>query len=209
MKKLLLTAILSTILVFLINVLSFYLFNYPDDSEILRVLKYYTKWEELIFIYLAILIISAILSLFLFRKHLFIKKFYISIICFNIILIVIFCVNGIKSYIENKRYLEETLIEFRKNAKNDIKIDKVKYFSQGLLLPPKSEIDAEMHNKIKRIYNKYGLNHKNLGCTISPILTKAQDEYKKITDIYLEKRNGKNWKIRMKKKIDSINKNSR
>jgi hypothetical protein len=209
MKKLLFITILSTILVCIINIFSFYLFNYPDDTEIWEIIKYYTEWKELIVVYFLIFSFSILLSLFLFKKQKFTKKFYFFIICFNIILFVFISVKGVNSLIENKKYLEQTITEFRKDAEKDIKIDNVKCFSQGLMLPPKSDIDAKIQSDIEIIQKKYGLNHKNLGCTISPILTKAQEEYKKITDVYLEKRNGKNWKIKMRKQIDSINKNSR
>ncbi len=209
MKKLLVITILSTILICVSNILSFYLFNYPDDEKVLKIIKYYTDWQELAVIYFSIFSISILLSLFLFKKQKFAKKFYISIICFNIILFIFISVKGVNSFIENKKYLEETITQFRKDAEKDIEIDNVKCFSQGLMLPPQSEIDAKIQKNIEIIRKKYGLNHKNLGCTISPILTKAQEEYKKITDVYLEKRNGKNWKIKMKKEIDSINKNSR
>ena len=209
MKKLLFITILTTFAVCLINIFSFYLFNYPDKTDIWKIIKYYTEWKELIFIYSLVISFTILVSLFLFKEHKFIKKFYIFIIGFNIILFIFIIVKGLNSLIENKKHLEEVVTEFRKNAEKDIKIDNVKYFSQGFMLPPKSIIDAKNQSNIETIRKKYGLNHKNLGCTISPILMRAQEEYKKITDAYLEKRNGKNWEIKMRKKIDSINKNSR
>jgi hypothetical protein len=205
MKKLLYLTILTTILIYLINVFSFYLFNYPDDSEILTVISYYSQWRELLVVYFLILSISILLSLFLFKRHKFLKKFYISIICLNIILFIFISIKAINSFIENKKYLDEIVTEFRQNAENDIKNDNVKYFSQGLLIPPRSKKDSKKADKANKFLKKYGLNHKSLGCIISPHLTKAQEEYKKITDVYLEKRNGKNWRNRMRKQIDSIN----
>ena len=209
MKKLLFITILSTILVCLINIFSFYLFNYPDKTDIWKIIKYYTEWKELIFIYSLVFSVTILLSLFLFKEHKFIKKFYVFIIGFNAILLIFISVKGLNSLIENKKNLIKTITEFRQNAEKDIKIDNVKYFSQGLMLPPKSEIDAKNQSNIETIRKRYGLNQKNLGCTISPILTRAQEEYKKITVAYLEKRNVKNWEIKMRIQIDSINKNSR
>ena len=110
----------------------------------------------------------------------------------------------------NKNSNEFDLIaEFRKDAEKDIKDDNVKIFGQGLPLPPKTEKDEERQNQIEKVWKKYGLHKKNLGCIISDEFTKAQEEYVKITDVYLEKRNGKGWRLEMKHQIDSINKNYR
>lgn len=209
MKKLLVSTILTTILIWTITVFSYYLINYPDDLEILKILKDDVEWKPFLIMYFSIILISILFSLVLFKKQVFIKKFYISIIGFNIIGTIIISTIGINGFIENKIFFDELLTEFRQNAENDIKNDNVKYFSQGLLLPPKSEKDVKIAEDVEKILKKYGLNHKHLGCTIYPQLTKAQEEYRKITDVYLEKRNGKNWRNRMRKQIDSINKSNR
>ena len=41
-------------------------------------------------------------------------------------------------------------------------------------------------------------------CMISESLDISKKEYRKITEPYLEKRNGKNWRERMKREIESI-----
>ena len=42
-----------------------------------------------------------------------------------------------------------------------------------------------------------------------PELTKATEEYEKITETYLTKRNGKGWRIKMENEIRKVNKNYR
>ena len=103
MKKLLFITILSTILVCLINIFSFYLFNYPDKTDIWKIIKYYTEWKELIFIYSLVFSVTILLSLFLFKEHKFITKFYVFIIGFNAILFIFISVKGLNSLIENKK----------------------------------------------------------------------------------------------------------
>ena len=63
--------------------------------------------------------------------------------------------------------------------------------------------------KTDSILKIYGISVKNLGCTIMPELTKATEEYAKITEVYLTKRNGKGWRIKMENEIQKINKNYR
>jgi len=130
----------------------------------------------------------------------------------SIIISIIFLAICTIIYFVNKKQNKkdsELLIEFRKKAENDIKNDDVKIFGGGLPLPPKNERDGEKQKQIEIVRLKYGLHPKNLGCTISDELTKAQEEYIKLTDVYLNKRNGKGWRETMEKQIDSIKKNYR
>ncbi len=116
------------------------------------------------------------------------------------------------------------------NAKHDIKVDSVKYFTAGLpFIKPVlnkttsdtlsseslTSIDSleitfdriQIEQKLrKNIHNKYGLYEMNLGCMIDKQTSILSKEYKKITNPYLENRNGKGWKGKMEKEIDSINK---
>ena len=122
----------------------------------------------------------------------------------NLIGIIFVSSIGINRFIINKKDFEEVIIKFRNDAVIDIKNDNVKYFSQGLFLPPRTESEKLIKNDIKKVFKNYGLNYRSLGCTVMPHVTKAKDEYIRITDIYLNKRNGNGWRIKMKKQIDSI-----
>ena len=103
----------------------------------------------------------------------------------------------------------EFIAEFKKDAEIDIKNDDVKTFGFGLPLPPKNEVQKIKKVKTDSILKIYGLKVKNLGCTIMPELTKATEEYTKITEVYLTKRNGKGWRMKMENEIRKINKNYR
>lgn len=97
------------------------------------------------------------------------------------------------------------LIEYRNKAFHDIKIDSVKTFGFGLALPPRDSLDWSEENKKTAIYKKYGLYNKNLGCIVGDKkLEEATNEYRKITAIYLEKRNGKGWQKRLQTEADNI-----
>ncbi|PIF32003.1 hypothetical protein CLU81_2515 [Flavobacterium sp. 9] len=97
------------------------------------------------------------------------------------------------------------LVEFKNKAYHDIKVDNVKLFGFGLPLPPRDSLELLENNKRINIRKKYGLVIKNLGCTVDDKeLDSAVSEYYKITNIYLEERNGKGWKEKMEKELNSI-----
>ena len=110
---------------------------------------------------------------------------------------------------ENEKFADEILTQFRNDAENDIKNDDVKTFGFGLSLPPKNKSQEIAKLKTDSILKVHGISIKNLGCTIMPELTKAMEEYEKITEVYLTERNGKGWRIKMENKIQKINKNCR
>ena len=118
--------------------------------------------------------------------------------------------------------------EILDNAQHDIEVDSVKYFTTGLpFIGPHyiKSVDDTMSKKTldnmeiifdkidlkqkfrKEIHNKYGLYERNLGCVIDKQISILKKKYEKITNPYLEKRNGKGWREKMKKEIDDINKN--
>lgn len=130
-------------------------------------------------------------------------------ISFNTIGMIFMGANGINRFIQNKNSYDKILTEFRKDAENDIRNDDVKTFGFGLPLPPKNKDQQIAKTKTDSILKIYGLKVKNLGCTIMPELTKASEEYTKITEDYLTKRNGKDWRVRMENEIQKVNKNYR
>jgi uncharacterized alpha/beta hydrolase family protein len=126
-----------------------------------------------------------------------------------LIFIILFFSFKNKNEVENEKFADEILTQFRKDAENDIKNDDVKTFGFGLPLPPKNKNQEIVKVKTDSILKIYGISGKNLGCTIMPELTKATEEYERITEVYLTKRNGKGWRIKMKNEIQKINKNYR
>ena len=209
MKKIFFITFLSTVLLWTVNVFVYYLFNYPQELNILEILKEYVEWKPLLQIYISLILISVIASFFILKKQIFLNKFCRILICINIIGILFMSINGIYRYAENKRNYDEILSEFLINAKKDIKNDNIKTFSFGLQLPPKNKTQEIEKTKSDSILKIYGITIKNLGCTIMPELTKATEEYNKVTEIYLTKRNGKGWRAKMRKELQKVNKNYR
>lgn len=128
---------------------------------------------------------------------------------FNILGTILIVAGIISRHIEHKKFYNETLAEFRKDAENDIKKDDVKIFSFGLPLPSKNNVQNIAKIKTDSILKIYGLSVKNIGCAIIPELMQATEEYKKITEVYLEKRNGKGWRTKMKNEIQKVNRKYR
>ena len=129
-----------------------------------------------------------------------------SIILFSAIAIIVY-----KPFARsnNSEFETELVAQFKEDAESDIKNDDVKTFGFGLPLPPKNKVQEVEKVKTDSILKIYGLTVKNLGCTIMPELTKATEEYEKVTEVYLTKRNGKGWRMKMENEIRKINKNYR
>lgn len=131
----------------------------------------------------------------------------VILIC--LVFIILFFPFKNKTEVENEKFADEIITQFRNDAENDIKNDDVKTFGFGLPLPPKNKNQEIVQVKTDSILKNYGISIKNLGCTIMPELSKATEEYEKITEVYLTNRNGKGWRIKMENDIQKINKNYR
>ena len=99
---------------------------------------------------------------------------------------------------------EERMTEYRQLAKDDIKNDDVKHLGFGLPLPPKTEFDAKQFKKIDGIRKSYGIRIKIMSGMITDENTAIVNEYHKITEVYLNKRNGEGWADRMKSEIEKF-----
>ena len=98
------------------------------------------------------------------------------------------------------------LAEYKNQALHDIEVDSVKTFTYGLpfISPIEAQRKIQEIRKHKRdsIYKKYGLFMKNQGCVIGDKkMDEAISAYHKITDSYLDNRNGKGWKEKMEKEL--------
>ncbi len=162
------------------------------------------NWAEVFIVFCAIVILATVASQIMLRQGSFVTKFlnYFSVLCS--VVTVVLAINWIYSI--NKIYEQHaiTVNKFIEQAESDIKNDSVKYFSQGLILPPKNEFSQAREIAVQKTIISYGLIRKDLGCLISPEITEGKEKYNQITDAYLEIRNGKNWKKEMNNKIDSI-----
>ena len=62
--------------------------------------------------------------------------------------------------------------------------------------------------KIDSIHQKHGVTYFNTGCISLEIYNKAQEKYEITVKPYLEKRNGKDWEIKMNEEIEKIKEKS-
>ncbi|WP_163396263.1 hypothetical protein [Flavobacterium limi] len=96
--------------------------------------------------------------------------------------------------------------KYKNQALHDVEVDSVKKFTYGLpfISPIESQRKIQEIREHKRdsVYKKYGLFLRNEGCVIGDKkLDEAIGAYHKITDSYLENRNGKGWKEKMEQEL--------
>lgn len=200
MKKLYLISFLSFLTYWLVIVVANYFISSYYEIDFLK----QNNWKD-DFLFLTATIILALVTAFLvFRRQPFLKKFLIVFSAFCTILTIIVAIDWTITISQIKANRDQLVNEFKREAEYDIMNDNVKVFSQGFQIPPKNESLQIQDDSIKKILKKFGLTRENLGCIISPELTKAQEEYQKITEVYLEKRNGKNWRDRMGNEIEKL-----
>jgi hypothetical protein len=196
MRKLYLIALLSSIAFWLMLIIANLIFSNYYDLDFIKD----NNWTEVGEIFLAIIILASLGSFFLYRKARLLKKFLISFSVLCSVVTIVLMINWMHSFYIIYETQKQLISEFRKEAEIDIRNDNVKILTQGIpLISNKSQYDS-----IEKIEQKYGLSVKNIGCIIAPEITAAEAEYIKITEVYLEKRNGKNWRIKMQSEIDAI-----
>ena len=105
-KKLVIIAILSTILLWVVNILVYYLFNYPNDFSLNDILINQVEWKSLLLVYGLLILIAAVLSLLFYKKINFNKKFIRLIVFINILAIILNLSNGFYRFYENKKELD-------------------------------------------------------------------------------------------------------
>jgi hypothetical protein len=200
MRKLYVIAFLSSFAFWVVLIIANFFNSQYYDLDFIKD----NNWTEVWLIFLAIVVVAFLGSVFLYRKTLFLKKFLIafSIVCSMVT--VILMISWIHSLYVTYESQTQLVNEFRREAEKDIKNDNVKILTQGLELPPINEMLQAQDDSIQKIRRKYGLTIKNIGCTISPETTAAEEEYFKITEGYLEERNGKNWRTKMQNEIVAI-----
>ena len=200
MKKLYLISFLSFLSYWLVVVAANYIISSYYEIDFLK----QNNWKEDFSFLTATIILALVTAFLVYRRQPFLKKFLVLFSAFCTILTIIVAIDWAIIISQIKANRDQLVNEFTREAEYDIKNDNVKVFSQGFPIPPKNESLQIQDDTIKKILKKFGLTRENLGCTISPELTKAQEEYQKITEVYLEKRNGKNWRDRMENEIEKV-----
>lgn len=203
MKKKLLIANIVIITLFLIcYFFSFTIYNYPISFRYSDTIEY-TDWAVLLYILLLIPFVASLLALFLLKR----RTYFIRLLIFTLILggsafIYIFG-NITISYCKRMSLLKARQAEYINEALADIKKDQIKVMIYGLQFPIYTE---EGYRKIDSIYKENGLV-KTANCIIDELDIEARKSYQEITDQYLEKRNGKDWKKHIKQELNKIKNN--
>lgn len=194
---------ISTIILWIVNVLIYYSFNYPEYFSLFDIITQHVEWKPLLLIYGVIILIATLFCLVFYKKISFSKKIVSSIIYINVLCTILSFSYGSYRFYKNKQELNESILSFQNEARNDIKNDKIKEFGGGLILPPRDKKEYSKFLKKDSVKKKYGIISVSY-CSISESLEISKAEYRKITDPYLEKRNGKNWREKMMQEIDAI-----
>jgi len=193
----------SILILWIVNVLIYYTFNYPEYFSLFDIITQHVEWKPLLSSYGVIILITAFFCLVFYKKISFSRKLISSIIYINVLCAVLSFSYGSYRFYINKQELDESILSFQDMARDDIKKDKIREFGAGLPLPPRDKSEYRNFLKKDSIKENYGLISVSY-CTISESLEISKAEYRKITEPYLEKRNGKNWREKMKKDIDAI-----
>ena len=157
------------------------------------------RWNSLILgnALLIIAIITAVgllLGLFLFRG----QKYKHRIIITISIAAILFSLTDISKMTIGYYGLDEEYNYF--TAKNDIRNGKIQTLKFGMMLPNRKIDWKKRKAAIKVAEDYFGYKSSNVGCGV----TNGIDIYNGVMEDYLEKKNGKDWRVRQKKMIDSL-----
>jgi|GEM_PF-430896 len=202
-KKLLTINIVVVLLLISAHTLGGYLIMYPMKPDIWTVVS--ESSPQYLLIALALFAVIAWLI-----SHLKIKninptnKFLLAytILCSILLCYIIYF--DAAAYISIQKAIIQSENEYIRQAKEDIKKDKIMYrFAGGISIP---EYDAKTQNKIDSIRRKFGIRYFSTGCTVDLIDLEGQQKYEETVKPYLEKRNGKGWEEKMNREIENLEK---
>ncbi|WP_223607081.1 hypothetical protein [Chryseobacterium sp. OSA05B] len=200
-KKLIIINVAVILLVAAVYIFGYYFLNYPAELDVWEMLKE-CQLQYLPAVFVVTALASYLVSSLDFKKLNFKSKFLSVFPFLNTLALAFFIYIAAESFIKNKKELTKQENYYIREAQKDIKKDQiVMRYAGGFFL----QIDDQTKiRKTDSIRKKYGIISQNTGCTIDPIDRKAQEKYSELTAPYLEKRNGKGWKERMKKDMDGL-----
>ncbi|ROI01782.1 MULTISPECIES: hypothetical protein [unclassified Chryseobacterium] len=199
-RKLIYINIILIPLLITVYILEYYVINYPLPLRLRYVIEE-SRLEYLAVILGITALVSYLISSLDIKKLSFGSKFLRIFPLINFIVFIFFIYLSVDGWIEKQNELSKIENSYIRQAKKDIRNDKVILgYAGGLSLSP----PQQHQNKIDSIHKKYGICYKNRGCISDPMDIKAQEKYTKIVIPYLEKRNGKGWENRMQKEINGL-----
>jgi hypothetical protein len=203
MKKIIAINLIVILLLTTVYIIGYYFLNYPMQFDLWYIVKE-CQLQYLPVVFTIIALISYLISSIGFKNLSFKSKFLRVFPLLNSLALLFFVYTAANEFIKNKRQLTKQENYYIHEAEKDIRKDQIiSRYAGGFSIPA---YDKQTSIRIDSITEKYGLISQNTGCTFDPIDIKAQEKYNELTDHYLEKRNGKGWKERMKREIGDLKK---
>jgi hypothetical protein len=180
------SAVTFFILAFVLDISQFGQFRYELWKNI--------SITRLLLIVAIITAVGLFFGLFLFRRKTYKERITLTLP----IAFILFSLIGISNLAINYYGLAEEYNYF--SAKRDIQNGKVQLLEAGLILPtPNVDWDKQQEAEII-IANRFGYKSVYLGCTV----THGIGIYNNVMEDYLDKVNGKNWRVKSKQMFDSL-----
>jgi len=203
MKKIIAINLTVILLLITVYIVGYYFLNYPMQFDLWHIVKE-CQLQYLPAVFAITALVSYPISSLNFKNLSFKSKFLRVFPLLNSLALLFFVYTATKEFIKNKSELTKQENYYIREAEKDIKKDQIVVrYAGGFFIPA---YDKQTSIRIDSITEKYGIISKNTGCTFDPIDIKAQEKYNELTDHYLEKRNGKGWKERMKREIGDLKK---
>ncbi len=153
--------------------------------------------EFFLLLYTALLLLAFTFSCILSRQYPFPKAFFKILLVLHIAAIISVSILASLTYNKKRSALKELFPELEQQAERDVQADSIRYMSYGFPIADSNYIRRD------QIMAKYGIYHTPI-CTIDPIFETRDLYYERLTQERLDKRNGKNWKMKMRKELELI-----
>lgn len=181
------------------------IFRYPEEFHWQQTLQE-VEWKYAGMGILGAYTLSYLLSLIIYKKRSFVKKF-LTILPIILVTGMLILGNYIFSiYLINKMEYDRLVNYYEEKAKKDLKNGLIIYeYEGGFELPFATDKNEQKKSVlIARLRKSYGIKYKNMGVIIGPAAIKAQEVYKKHTQPFLDQRNGPGWEERLKREEEAI-----
>ena len=173
---------------------SYQSFLYPADFAIVPLLRQ-VEWKSSFLLYTALLLLAFTFSFMLSRQGAFQRTFFKTLLALQIAAMMTMSILTFLTLNKKRSGLKELFSELEKQAAHDIEADSIRYISYGFPIPDSNYVKRDS------IMAKYGIYNTPV-CIIEPISGTRDLYYEKLTRHHLDKRNGKNWKMKMQKELE-------
>ncbi|WP_143061689.1 hypothetical protein [Dyadobacter sp. SG02] len=204
MKKLLRINAVMVAVLFMVAVVPNYYINYQVYVSVMDSLAGF-EWLTFLGILTAGALVSALFACIKFKNISYKRRFLGASFLFNLAFFLFISYHGTLAVLSAKRQSDALLSEYKTKAESDMKNGLIVYETAGLPISSGRAEQIKGH-KIDSLMKTYGLESRNTGCMVTAPLLKAQSEYERLTEPFLDLRNGPGWKHRMKLQIENIRK---